>query len=43
VVGSHTATEHIETGMDVTIDCSQGEAGAVYKVQGPCFSCCFDT
>eukprot|EP00045_Choanoeca_perplexa_P010696 m.109999 g.109999 ORF g.109999 m.109999 type:complete len:808 (-) comp15361_c0_seq2:68-2491(-) len=31
VVGCHTATEHIETGMEVTVDCSQGEAGAVYK------------
>ena len=33
MVGCQTATECIKTGQDVTVDCSKGEAGAVYAVR----------
>ncbi|WP_457756220.1 phosphoenolpyruvate synthase [Thermodesulfatator indicus] len=31
IVGTNNATEVIKTGMDVTVDCSQGEDGYVYE------------
>ena len=31
IVGTNNATEVIETGMEVTVDCSQGEEGYVYE------------
>ncbi len=31
IVGSETGTKSIKSGQDVTIDCSQGEAGKVYE------------
>src|SRR3989344_4060079 len=31
IVGSHNATKVIKTGMQVTVDCSEGEHGVVYQ------------
>lgn len=31
IVGSETATDKLQSGVDVTVDCSQGDKGYVYK------------